>query len=87
MIQLTGVLKGITTLGGGKNRKTGEPIPLRTVVQIEDMDTRGLYTMHTLTVPDDVAEAYRDRVGQSVAIPVRAWTAGKARIEYAYAGA
>jgi hypothetical protein len=39
MLTLTGVIWPITTLGGGVNKKTGEVIPTRPVLQIEGLTT------------------------------------------------
>jgi hypothetical protein len=72
MLTLTGVIRAATTLGGGLNRKTGEVIPQRPVLQVEGLDNRGLVQIFTLTVPD-LAE-YEGKVGQSISVPVRAWT-------------
>jgi hypothetical protein len=74
MLTLTGTIRAATTLGGGTNRKTGEIIPLRPVLQVEGMDARGLVQIYTLTVPD--LAPYVDQVGTTIAVPVRAWAAG-----------
>ena len=42
MLILQGILRAATTLGGGNNKKTGEVIPLRNVLQVETVDGRGL---------------------------------------------
>lgn len=52
MLTLTGVIRAVTTLGGGVNKKTGEVIPTRPVLQVEGLDNRGLVQLFTLTVPD-----------------------------------
>jgi hypothetical protein len=52
MLTLTGTIRAVTTLGGGVNKKTGEVIPTRPVLQIEGLDNRGLVQLFTLTVPD-----------------------------------
>jgi hypothetical protein len=72
MLTLTGTIRAVTTLGGGINRKTNLPVPLRPVLQVEGLDNRGLVQLFTLTVPD-LAE-YEGKVGQSISVPVRAWT-------------
>jgi hypothetical protein len=41
MLTLTGVIRAVTTLGGGVNKKTGEVIPTRPVLQVEGLDNRG----------------------------------------------
>jgi hypothetical protein len=74
MLTLTGVIRAATTLGGGTNKKTGEIVPLRPVLQIEGLDNRGLVQIYTLTVPDLVP--YQGKVGESIAVPVRAWATG-----------
>jgi len=74
MLTLTGTIRAATTLGGGLNRKTGEVIPLRPVLQIEGFDNRGLVQLYTLTVPD--VSAYIDKIGEQISVPVRAWAPG-----------
>lgn len=83
MLVLQGVLRGTATLGGGVNRKTGEQIPLREVLQIETIDDRGLVKVDTITVPN--SEPYRDKVGKTVNVPVRPWATGGAQVRYAFA--
>lgn len=75
MLTLSGLLRGATTLGGGLNKKTGEVVPLRSVLQIETLDGRGLVQMSTITVPD--LTPYTGRVGSTVSLPVRAWATGQ----------
>lgn len=74
MLHLTGTLRAAQQIGGGVNRKTGEAIPLRCVLQIEDLDDRGLVDLYTITVPD--LEPYKGAVGGQVTVPVRAWAVG-----------
>lgn len=74
MLTLSGILRAATTLGGNVNKKTGEAIPLRPVLQIETIDGRGLVQMNTITVPD--LASFADKVGETVSLPVRAWAAG-----------
>ena len=74
MLTLTGTLRAVTTLGGGTNRKTGEVIPQRPVLQLEGLDNRGLVQLYTLTVPS--LEAWQGKVGEQVSLPVRAWAPG-----------
>jgi hypothetical protein len=81
MLILQGLLRAATTLGGGTNKKTGEIIPLRPVLQIETLDGRGLVQMNTITVPD--LKAYESKVGQKVNVPVRAWATG-ATVNFMY---
>jgi hypothetical protein len=51
MLVLVGTLRAATTLPGGTNKKTGEIIKSRDVLQIETLDGRGLVAMNTITVP------------------------------------
>lgn len=74
MLTLTGTIRAVTTLGGGVNRKTGELIPVRPVLQIEGLDSRGLVQVYTLTVPD--LGKYEGKVGEKISVPVRAWAPG-----------
>jgi hypothetical protein len=74
MLTLTGTIRSAVTLGGGTNRKTGELIPHRPVLQIEGLDNRGLVQLYTLTVPE-LAD-YEGKVGQQISVPVRAWATG-----------
>lgn len=81
MLILRGTLRSATTLGGGTNKKTGEIVPLRNVLQVETLDNRGLVEMNTITVPD--LEAYKPKIGQDINLPVRAWVnAGKVAFVY-----
>lgn len=75
MLILQGLLRAATTIGGGTNRKTGEIIPERQVLQIETLDGRGLVEVKTITVPD--VKPYALKVGQKVNVPVRAWASGQ----------
>lgn len=75
MLILQGILRAATTLGGGTNKKTGEIIPQRNVLQVETIDNRGLVKMDTITVPQ--LDAYADKIGQRVNVPVRAWATGQ----------
>jgi hypothetical protein len=83
MLTLTGTIRAVTTLGGGVNKKTGEVIPTRPVLQIEGLDNRGLVQLFTLTVPD--TKPFEGRVGEQVSVPVRAWAPG-ASVSLAYEG-
>lgn len=74
MLTLTGVVRAATQIGGGTNKKTGEIFPLKSVVQIEGFDARGLVQVYTLTVPDH--RPFEVKVGEQVALPVRAWAPG-----------
>ncbi|MEU3431846.1 hypothetical protein ACFY83_34820 [Streptomyces althioticus] len=74
MLTLTGTVRAATTLGGGVNKKTGEVIQPRSVLQVEGLDSRGLVQLYTLTVPD--LTKYVDQVGSQISVPVRAWAPG-----------
>lgn len=80
---LQGTLKACGTTGGGTNKKTGEVIPLSHKIQIMDTNDKGLLELQTLTVPD--LAPYKDKIGQEVSIPVRAW-APAASVSLAFAG-
>ena len=81
MLILCGTLRAATTLGGGTNKKTGEVIQPRDVLQIETLDGRGLVAMNTITVPD--LAPFAGKVGQEVKLPVRAWAPG-ATVNFMY---
>lgn len=74
MLILQGLLRAATTIGGGTNKKTGEIIPLRNVLQVETLDSRGLVEVKTITVPE--LKSYESKLGQSIDLPVRAWATG-----------
>lgn len=76
MLTLTGTIRAATVIGGGMNRKTGEVIPQRPVLQVEGLDSRGLVQLYTLTVPD--LAPYQGKVGEEITVPVRAWAPGSA---------
>ena len=82
MLILRGILRAATTLGGNTNKITGEMIPLRPVLQVETIDGRGLVKMDTITVPS--IEAYQEKLGSIVNVPVRAWAPGNVQIGYVY---
>lgn len=81
MLTLTGIIRAALQVGGGVNRKTGEQIPLRSVLQVEGQDGRGLVQLYTLTVPDH--RQYEGKLGQEIAVPVRAWAPG-ATVQLSY---
>lgn len=85
MLTLTGTIRAAASVGGGVNRKTGEVVPVRQVLQVEGRDSRGLVQLFTLTVPD--LAAYVDRIGEEISVPVRAWVAGGGAVNLAYEGA
>lgn len=82
MLTLTGIIRAVQTLGGGINRKTGEVIPTRPVVQVEGLDNRGLFQLYTLTVPNP--QDYQEKIGESVSLPVRAWANGGVSVNLSY---
>jgi hypothetical protein len=84
MLTLTGIIRAATQIGGGTNKKTGEVFPLRSVLQVEGLDQRGLVQLYTLTVPDH--KPFEGKVGEQVTVPVRAWAPG-ATVNLSYEGA
>ena len=65
-----GLLRAATTIGGGTNRKTGELIPERKVLQVETLDSRGLVkSNHHRPRPQSLRAESRSKVN----VPVRAW--------------
>lgn len=74
MLTLTGIIRSATVIGGGVNRKTGELIQPRPVLQVEGLDNRGLVQLYTLTVPD--VKPFEGKVGDQISVPVRAWSTG-----------
>lgn len=82
MLILKGTLRATATLGGGTNKKTGEVIPLRNVLQIETLDGRGLVQMTTITVPD--LAAFKEKAGDQISLPVRAWAPAGAQVGFMY---
>lgn len=74
MLTLTGTIRAVTTIGGGRSQQTGEVFPTRPVLQVEGLDSRGLVQLYTLTVPD--LAPYEGKVGQQISVPVRAWAKG-----------
>jgi len=81
MLVLVGTLRAATTLPGGTNKKTGEIIKARDVLQIETLDGRGLVAMNTITVPS--LDKFAGQVGKEVKLPVRAW-ASNAVVNFMY---
>lgn len=84
MLILRGTLRAATQLGGGTNKKTGEVIPVRDVVQVETRDGRGLVQMVTLTVPDH--RRYSATLDREAEFMVRAWAPGGAVVSFAFEG-
>lgn len=72
MLTLTGTIRALATLPARKT-KTGD-MPERQVLQVEGQDSRGLVALFTLTVPD--LGPYDGRIGQTISVPVRAWSQG-----------
>ena len=81
MLLLVGILRAALTLPGGMNKKTGELIKPRDVLQIETLDGRGLVAMSTITVPS--LAAFTGQIGHEVKLPVRAWAPG-VTVNYMY---
>ncbi len=82
MLILQGILRSATTLGGGTNKKTGEIIPLRNVLQVETLDGRGLVAMTTITVPE--LGKYPEKIGSTINVPVRAWAPGGVQVGFVF---
>lgn len=81
MLNLTGIIRAVATIGGGIDKKTGEVRATRPVLQVEGLDNRGLVQLYTLTVPDLLP--YQGKVGEQISVPVRAWsTAGQVNLSY-----
>ena len=74
MLTLTGTIKAAVTSPERLDRKTGVVSMARNQLQIEGQDHRGLFQIYTLNVPD--LAPYRDRVGDRITLPVRAWAVG-----------
>ena len=74
MLKLTGTIRAATQVGGATNKATGEVYAVRSVLQVEGLDSRGLVQLYTLTVPD--LAPYAGKVGQEISVPVRAWAKG-----------
>lgn len=81
MLTLTGIIRAATVIGGGINKKTGEVIQPRPVLQVEGQDNRGLVQLYTLTVPD--IKPFEGRIGDQISVPVRAWAPG-ATVQLSY---
>lgn len=81
MLTLTGTIRAATVIGGGTNKKTGEIMAKRPVLQVEGLDNRGLVQLYTLTVPD--IAPFQGKVGEQISVPVRAWAPG-AQVSLAY---
>jgi hypothetical protein len=82
MLTLTGTIRACVTLPARKT-KNGD-FPERPVLQVEGLDSRGLVSLFTLTVPD--VKPYLGRVGETITVPVRAWAPG-ATVNLSYEGA
>lgn len=80
MLYLRGILRAATQVGGGV--KNGQPVPVKSLLQIETKDERGLYQVTTIAVPD--LQHFAGKVDQTVNVPVRAW-ARDATVNYVYA--
>ena len=63
MLTLTGTIRATATLGGGINRKTGEQIPKRDVLQVEGLDSRGLVQLDGALLDGDQHRVRRERLG------------------------
>jgi len=74
MLTLSGLVKNAIQIPPSTNRKTGEIIPARCVVQVEVKDRRGLDQLVNLTVPDH--RPYEALMGKEASIPVHAYAPG-----------
>jgi hypothetical protein len=74
MLILQGILRAAMTLPGRTDKKTAEVYPARDVLQVEELDSRGLVAMRTITVPN--LGEYPSKIGQKINLPVRAWASG-----------
>jgi len=83
MLILQGLLRSALTMPERTDKKTGELIPSRDVLQLETTDERGLVQLETITVPD--LKLYSEKVGQKVNVPVRAWAPGTT-VRFVFAG-
>jgi len=83
MLILQGLLRSALTMPERTDKKTGELIPSRDVLQLETTDERGLVQLETITVPD--LKLYSEKVGQKVNVPVRAWAPGTT-VRFMFAG-
>lgn len=82
MLTLSGTIRAAMQVGGGLNRKTGEVYAVRSVVQLESTDARGLVQLHTLTVPDHTP--YAAKLGELMSFPVKAWVQGGGLVQLSY---
>ena len=64
------------TLPGRTDKKTGEIVKPRDVLQLETLDARGLVEVKTITVPE--LGTYPSKIGETINLPVRAWASGAA---------
>ena len=75
MLTLTGTIRAAVILPASIDKKTGEVrFAARPCLQLEGEDERGLVQLYTLTVPS--LEDFKDKIGQVIAVPVRAWAKG-----------
>jgi len=83
MLILQGLLRAAVTMPERTDRKTGEVIPSRDVLQIETTDERGLVQLETISVPD--LKPYAEKLNTKINVPVRAW-APSATVRFMFAG-
>jgi len=80
MLILVGTLKWAGQVGGQTNKKTGEVIPVRNVISIEEARDDGRPALIELTVPD--LAPYESKLGKDVQIPVRAYVPGGGQVAF-----
>lgn len=83
MLTMTGTLRHCAVIPSSVNRKTGEVIPVRHVLQIEVTDNRGMLVLQNLSVPS--FDPFQGKEGAEVSLPVRAYVApGTGGVSFAY---
>jgi hypothetical protein len=83
MLTLTGTIEAAVLLPSRIDKKTGEVIPAKPVLQVKGKDHRGLMALFSLNVPS--IDAYAGREGETITVPVRAWAPG-ASVSLAFEG-
>lgn len=74
MLTLTGTIQAAVVMPSRVDKKTGEVIPAKSMLQVMGKDHRGLMSLFTLNVPD--IAPFQGREGETVSLPVRAWAPG-----------
>lgn len=81
MLILRGILRSASQTAGGTNRQTGEVRKPSSFLQIESSEG-GRISIVTLYVPDH--RPYLDKVGQTLNVPVRAWSPSRSPINLSF---